>query len=59
MKIQLKKSYYQDISAWLLLILAAHRVQLRGVRRKSPSWWFVWRPMPLQAKPKHPYSVFW
>ena len=29
------KSYYQDISAWLSLILAAHHVQLRGVRRKS------------------------
>jgi len=25
----------QDISAWLSLILAARRVQLRGVRRKS------------------------
>ena len=27
-----------DVPAWLPLILAAHRMQLRGVRRKSPSW---------------------
>jgi len=30
-----EKSYYQDISAWLSLVLAVHRLQLRGVRRKS------------------------
>ena len=27
-----------NVPAWLSLILAAHRVQLRGARRESPSW---------------------
>jgi len=34
MKKRLK--FFQDVPAWLSLILAAHRVQLRGARRESP-----------------------
>jgi len=34
-KKQLEKMFFKDIPAWLSLILAAHCVQLRGVRRES------------------------
>jgi len=33
-----EKISLKDVPAWLSLILAAHRVQLQGVRRESPSW---------------------
>jgi len=33
-----EKNLFKDVPAWLSLILAAHRVPLRGVRRESPSW---------------------
>jgi hypothetical protein len=38
LKKQLKKIYLKDVPAWFSLILVAHRVQLRGVCRESPSW---------------------
>ena len=59
MKKTAEKNYLKAVPAWLSLILAAHRVQLWGARRESPSWWFVRRSMPLWAKPEQLDNVSW